>query len=65
MEILLTMSKQDILIEIERALQKSRDSNKRYIDTLNDLQNDLIDILIMEHQTEISRLKLSKADMWR
>jgi len=59
------MSKQDILIEIERALQKSRDSNKRYIDTLNDLQNDLIDILIMEHQTEISRLKLSKADMWR
>jgi len=59
------MNKQDILIEIERALQKSRDSNKRYIDTLNDLQNDLIDILIMEHQTEISRLKLSKADMWR
>ena len=59
------MNKQDILIEIERALQKSRDSNKRYIDTLNDLQSDLIDILIMEHQTEISRLKLSKADMWR
>lgn len=59
------MTKEDILIEIERALQKSRDSNKRYIDTLNDLQNDLIDILIMEHQTEINRLKLSKAANWR
>lgn len=58
------MNKQDILTEIERALQKSKDSKKRYVDTLDDLQNDLIDILILEHQTEINRLKLSKECRW-
>lgn len=54
------MNKVDLLIEVERALEKSRMSTKRYVDVLTDLQNDLYDILIAEHRSEIRRLELSK-----
>jgi len=54
------MNKVDLLIEVERALEKSRMSTKRYVDALTDLQNDLYDILIAEHRSEIRRLELSK-----
>lgn len=54
------MNKVDLLIEVERALENSRMSTKRYVDALTDLQNDLYDILIAEHRSEIRRLELSK-----